>query len=137
RHKRDAKKREHGLAVLIGAAVADLDDAPFGTRLRDALGLDRASKADGVAGKHRLDPAQLAKAWRGAGNRDLLAARGRFAVDTLGVRHQKLHVHRRDVPAGRGETTEQRVAALFLGKMKALRIELPRKALDVFGGEGE
>src|SRR6185437_13989654 len=137
RHEPDGEKREHCLTALVGAAVAGLDDSPFGTRLRDALGLDLARKGNGVAGQHRLDPAELTKAWRGSSDRDLLAARGRFAIGTLGVSHQELHVDGGDVPARRRKPAEQRVASLFLGKVKALRIELPRKALDVLGGEGE
>src|SRR6185312_8741723 len=41
------------------------------------------------------------------------------------------------MPARRSEPAERRVAALLLGKMKTLRIELPREAFDVLGREGE
>ena len=41
------------------------------------------------------------------------------------------------MPARCGKPAEQRVAAFLFGKMKALRIELPREAFDVLGREGE
>ena len=95
------------------------------------------AKADGVAGQHRPDPAQFAKARRRSPDRDLLAARRRFLRLTLAVGYQQLHADRADMPARGGQPAEQRFAALFLVEMKALRIELRGEFLDVVGGEGE
>src|SRR3979411_1266566 len=64
RHERGREEREHHLAALVGARIAGLQDAPFGTLLRSPLGFALVGKADGVAGQHRRDPAQLTKAGR-------------------------------------------------------------------------
>ena len=45
----------------------------------------------------------------------------------LTVGDQQLHADRADMPAGRGQPAEQRLAALLLVEMKALRIELARR----------
>src|SRR5581483_9138278 len=105
--------------------------------LGGALGFHHAHKAQRIAGEHRPEPAQLAKAGRRAPHRDRLAALSRLARLKLSVRDDHLHPDGSDVPTRSGETTEQRIATFLFGKMEALRIELPREAFDVFGGEGE
>src|SRR5262249_25838715 len=83
RHEAGGEEGEHQFAALVGARVAELQDGPFRTRLRHAGGLELARKSDGVAGQHRLDPAQIAKARRGSADTDLLAARDRLPVMAL------------------------------------------------------
>ena len=65
----------------------------------------------------------------------LFDRRGRSLA--LTVRHQKLHADGPDMPAGRGQPAEQRLAAFLLAEVKALRIELRGISLDVFGRERE
>ena len=55
----------------------------------------------------------------------------------LAVGDQQLHADRSDMPARRRKPAEQRLAALLLVEMKALRIELRGEFLDHLGGEGE
>ena len=50
-------------------------DAPFGTLFGNPLRGDLGGVSDGVAGQHRLQPAQVAKAGRGPPHHNLLAAR--------------------------------------------------------------
>src|SRR5271166_615275 len=137
RHEGRRQHRIHRFPVLIGAGLARLQNAPIGARLRNAHGDDLAGKADGVAGQHRLQPAQLAKAGRRAPRRDLLAARSRFLHLLLPVGDEKLHADRADMPAGGGEAAEQRFAPLLLAEVKTLRIELRGEGLDGLCGEGE
>src|SRR5579883_545206 len=137
RHEGCRDQRKHQLAMLIGSGLPRLHNAPIRPRVRRALVDDLGGKADGVAGEHRLDPTQIAKAWRRAPHRNGFAARGRRLHLVLGVSDKKLHADRADMPAGGGETAEQRVAARLLAEMKALRIELRGKGLDRLGGEGE
>src|SRR6185312_17228896 len=122
---------------LVGAAVADLDNAPFGTRVRRAPRFDLAGKAERVAGEHRNAPAQFAKSRRRSPYRDRFTTRGRLAGGALAVSNNHLHADRRDMPTRRGEPAEQRIAAFLFGEMEALWIELPRKAFDVLGLEGK
>src|SRR5579883_604979 len=137
RHERCCDQRVYQFAVLIGSGLSRLQNAPLRTRVRRALGDDLAGEADGVAGQHRLQPAQIAKAGRRSPHRNRLAARRRFLHLALAVGDEKLHADRADMPAGGGKAAEQRVAALLLAQMKALRIELRGEGLDRLGGEGE
>src|SRR6478672_8908092 len=137
RHQGGGEEREHHLATLIGAGIARLQDAPFGALLRRPLGFDLVGKADGVAGQNRLDPAQFAKARRRPPHRDLLATRDRFRRQALAVCDQELHANRGDVPARCSQSPEQGFASLLLIEVKALRVELRGKPLNVVGGEGE
>src|SRR4051812_9215954 len=66
RHKGRREKGKHQLAALIGADGAGLNDAPFGTFVRYTQRFHLARVADGVAGQHRLYPAQFAKTRRGS-----------------------------------------------------------------------
>src|ERR1700761_6267207 len=97
RHEGGGEQREGRLAALVNAAVARLQDAPFGPLLRRARRFGLAGKGDGVPRQHRLDPAQIAKTRRRAPHRDLLAARGHLLCQTLAVGDQKLHADRADV----------------------------------------
>src|SRR5690242_3500172 len=136
-HEGRGKKRKHHLAALISAGVSRLHDAPLRARRRCAQRFDFARKADGVAGEHGPQPAQLAKSRRRPADCDLLAAFTRECGKTLTVCDQKLHAHRADMPAGGGQAAEQRIAAGFLVEMKRLRIKLDGEALDIFRREGE
>src|SRR6185312_15467140 len=93
-HEGGRKERVHYLAALVGAGIAGLRDAPFGTLLRGPLGFNYTGEADGVAGQHRPDPAQFTKARRGPPHRDLLAARDSLRRHALAVGDQELHAHR-------------------------------------------
>src|SRR4051794_19876334 len=137
RHERRRQKRIHRFTALVGAAIAGLHDAPLWTLVRGALGLNDAGKADGVAGQHRLEPAQFSKAGRRPPDRNLLAARDRLARQALAVGDHDLHADRSDMPSGCRETAEQRVSSGYLIEVKGLRIELHGEFLDQFGGEGE
>src|ERR1700758_2404121 len=90
-HEAGPEKREYDFAALVGAGVADLDDAPFRARGRRAQALDLADEADGVAGHYRLDPARGAKARRWPARNDRLAARDGFAHEPLKARDHQLH----------------------------------------------
>src|SRR4051794_14841536 len=137
RHEGGGEERKYHLATLVDAGIAGLQDAPFRALLRSPLGLDLVGKADGVAGQHRLDPAQFTKAGRRPPHRDLLAARDGLRRQALAVGDQQLHADRGDVPARCRQSTEQGFAPFLLIEVKPLRVELRSKLLDVFGGEGE
>src|ERR1700748_2753457 len=113
RHESHGKNRKHLFAVLIRADVAGLYEAPSGPRGRRPLRHELADEADGVAGEHRLDPAQIAEARRGPPHRHLLAACKRFLGPAFDVGHEELHADRGDMPAGGGEPAEQRLLALL------------------------
>src|SRR5690348_5511064 len=95
RHERHAKEREGKFAALVGAAIADLHDAPCGTRVRCAPRFDFSGEADRVAGQHRNAPTQLAKSRRRSPYRDPFAARGRLAGGTLALGNN--HLDRKSV----------------------------------------
>src|SRR5581483_10479551 len=137
RHEGCREQRKHQLSMLIGPGLPRLQNAPLGPRVRHALANDLGGEADGVAGEHRLQPAQIAKTGRRAPHRDRLAARRRLLHQALRVCDHQLHADRADMPAGGGKTAEQRVAALFLAQVEALRIEFRGEALDRIGGKGE
>src|SRR6266404_9984968 len=122
---------------MVGAGVAGLQNAPFGTLLRRPQRFNLTGEADGVARQYRLDPPQFTKTRRRSPDRNLLAARESVFRLALAIGHQQLHAHRPDMPARRRESAEQRFASLFLIEMKALRIELRGKFLDQVRGEGE
>src|SRR5882757_8960672 len=122
---------------MVGAGVAGLQDAPFGTRVGGPQRFNLTGEADGVARQYRLDPPQFTKTRRRSPDRNLLAARESLFRLALAFGHQQPHAHRPDMPARRREPAEQRFAPLFFIEMKALRIELRGKFLDQVRGEGE
>src|SRR3984957_20291791 len=92
---------------------------------------------DRVAGQHRFDPAQFAKAGRRPPDRDGFTTGRHFAGLALAVGHQEFHADRSDMPSRGRQAAEQRFAPLLLVEMKALRITLRRDGLDCVTGESE
>src|SRR5207247_300475 len=119
RHKGGRQERIRHFAALVDAGIAGLHDAPFGTPLRGPLGFNYTGETDGVAGQHRLDPAQFAKSRRGPPHGDLLAAGDGLRCQPLAVGNQELHADRGDVPARCSQSPEQGFASFLLIEVKA------------------
>src|SRR5579863_725962 len=117
--------------------MARFQDSPFGPACRGAQRFNLTREMDRVAGQHRFDPAQVAKAGRRPPDRDGFTTGRHFAGLALSMAHQKFHADRSDMPSRGRQTAEQRFASLLLVEVKALRVKFRREGLDGVSGEGE